>query len=79
MLDFTSQKKILDPILKNPANHNCADCNSVAPTCTYLLIQGPLSTSECSSAQTVRGHIEALAPRSPECGQPTSTNGSRSG
>lgn len=38
MLDFASQKKILDPILKNPKNHLCADCDSISPTCKHRLI-----------------------------------------
>jgi hypothetical protein len=38
MLDFTTQKKLLEPILKNPENQHCADCDSIAPTCTSRLI-----------------------------------------
>jgi hypothetical protein len=33
MLDFATQQKILDPLLKKLSNHLCADCNSISPTC----------------------------------------------
>jgi hypothetical protein len=79
MLDFAAQKKILDPILKHPKNHVCADCDSVSPTCTLSLIKGPLSTSEFSYAETVQVHTELSAPPSQECVQPISTNGRTNG
>lgn len=53
MLDFGTQKKLLDPILKDPKNIHCADCDSVSPTCTRPLTQGPHSISESFYAQTV--------------------------
>ena len=79
MLDFESQKKLLDPILKNPKNYLCAHCASIAPTCTLSFTQGPPSTSESSSAATARAHTEPSAPPSPASAQPTSISGSPSG
>ena len=58
MLDFAAQKKLLDPLLKHPRNHLCADCDSISPTCTCFLIQGPPSTSVSSFAATAQAHIE---------------------
>ena len=56
MLDFTTQKQLLDPILKDPRNQHCADCDSISPTCTihsYLgasLDFGVFLCSNCSGA-----------------------------
>ena len=58
MLDFTTQKKLLEPILKKPENRQCADCDSISPTCTYLSIQGLLLTLVFSFALTVLELIE---------------------
>jgi len=79
MLDFTTQKKLLEPILKHPSNQHCADCNSVAPTCTSLMIQGSLSISEYFFAPTVRVPTAASALQSLGFDQPTSTSGNRNG
>lgn len=37
MLDFETQKRFLEPILKNSKNYLCADCDSIAPTCTFFI------------------------------------------
>ena len=58
MLDFAAQKKLLDPLLKHPRNHFCADCDSISPTCTFPLIQGPLSTSASFSAEIAQALTE---------------------
>jgi ribosomal protein L37AE/L43A len=49
MLDFTTQKQLLDPILKNPKNHHCADCDSISPTWASLDF-GVFLCSNCSGA-----------------------------
>ena len=61
MLDFATQKQLLDPILKDPRNRSCADCGGLSPTCTcskYLgasLDFGVLVCSNCSGAHRSLG------------------------
>lgn len=62
-MDFAQQKRILEPILKNPKNSHCADCGAVSPTCTFPFIQGLHWTSEFSFVPTVRVLIAGSAPR----------------
>ena len=57
-MNFQTQKKILEPLLKNSKNSNCADCNASTPSCTFIVIQGHRSTSVFLYVQTVRGPIE---------------------
>ena len=57
-MNFQTQKKILEPILKNSKNSHCADCNAASPTCTQHLTQGLLSILVFSCAQIVQEHIE---------------------
>lgn len=60
-MNFTKQKKRLDPLLKHPNNHTCADCNALAPTCTHLSIKGAsldfgvFLCSSCSGAHRALG------------------------
>jgi len=58
MLDFVTQKKILEPLLKDPRNHLCADCDAVSPTCTFKLNQGFRLILEFSYVPTAQEHIE---------------------
>ena len=37
-MNFQTQKKILEPLLKSGRNNQCADCNAATPTCMYLII-----------------------------------------
>ena len=79
MLDFPTQKKILEPILKDPKNQHCADCNAVSPTCIDSIMKGLLSTLEFSFVQTAQARIEDLDLQLLESGQPTLINGSTNG
>ncbi len=64
MLSFNQQEKIVNEILKRPANQQCADCNTISPTCTDFfklgasLDFGVFLCSNCSGAHRALGPTE---------------------
>jgi hypothetical protein len=65
MLDFPTQKKLLEPILRHASNHQCADCHTRSPTCSDTATQGLHSISESFFAPIARGRIVPSALPSP--------------
>ena len=65
-MNFQSQKKILEPILKNGKNDQCADCTASTPTCTPLIIQGHLLILVSFFAQNAQEPIEPWVQLKPE-------------
>lgn len=60
-MNFQTQKKILEPLLKNSKNNNCADCNASTPSCTFIYYTGAsldfgvFVCSNCSGAHRALG------------------------
>jgi len=78
-MNFAKQKKRLDPLLKHPNNHTCADCNALAPTCIHPSSKGLLLISESFSVPAVPEHIGHWGPPSPASNQPILTFGKKGG
>ena len=56
-MNFQTQKKLLEPVLKDSKNSFCADCNAASPTCIYPYIQGLLLTLVYFYVPIVQEHI----------------------
>jgi len=61
VMNFQTQKKIFEPLLKNNQNSRCADCNSASPSCMSKnntgasLDFGVFVCSNCSGAHRALG------------------------